>query len=103
MHYIQQFASIMITLYLLQVITDRVYQFVAYTIGYPTLIVGDNGKLLVVDAPESYHEAVKMLSDVRVYPAVACKPIEAVIVTLFHLDHLWGLKVSFALRISKYS
>jgi Cft2 family RNA processing exonuclease len=80
--------------FVLQVITDRVFQFIAYTIGYSTLIVGDNDKLIIIDAPESYPEAVKMISQSRKHPVVACKPIEAVIISLFHLDHMWGLKVS---------
>jgi glyoxylase-like metal-dependent hydrolase (beta-lactamase superfamily II) len=77
------------------VIPGKVYQAIAYALGYPAVIVGDNDKLIIIDSPESYQVAVQQLADIRAtYPAVGCKPIEAVIVTLFHGDHIWGLKVS---------
>ena len=62
--------------------------------GYPSLIVGDNGNLIMIDSPESYPQAQLMLADLRQYAAVGNKSIEAVVITLFHGDHIWGLKVS---------
>jgi len=70
-------------------VTDGVYTAVGYSVQPVTMIVGDDG-LIIVDTGMDTNSAEKVLADFR---RISDKPIVAVILTHSHGDHTGGLPV----------
>ena len=70
-------------------VTDDVYTAVGYGVSTVSMIVGDDG-LIIVDTGINVPSAEQVLEDFR---AISDKPIKAVILTHSHGDHTGGLPV----------
>lgn len=69
-------------------VTDNVYHAVGYGIANATMIVGQDG-LIIVDTTESVTAAKGLLAEFR---KITDKPVKAIIYTHNHSDHTMGVK-----------
>lgn len=74
----------------IEIIPGKAYLAVGYQLGYTTLVVGDDG-LIIVDPSDSVEGAAEAVSDL-VASAATDLPIKAVIYTHSHPDHFQGVK-----------
>lgn len=66
-------------------IGDNIYSAVGYALNYPTMIVGDDG-IIIVDASETIDSMEKIMAEFR---KITDLPVKAFILTHNHGDH-WG-------------
>jgi len=67
-----------------------VYVGVGYAIANTIIVEGETG-LIVIDTTESLEAAAEIFSEVR---KITSKPIEAIVYTHNHADHVQGTEVS---------
>ncbi len=72
----------------LEIAGRNAYQFTGYALGNMTMIVGDDG-LILIDPPEDVEKGKNMLADLR---KITDKPVKAVIYSHWHTDHYAGVK-----------
>ncbi|MBW1799126.1 MAG: alkyl/aryl-sulfatase [Deltaproteobacteria bacterium] len=70
-------------------IADNIYVAVGYAASNPSMIVGDDG-IIIIDTTESIEAAGNALAEFR---KITDKPIKAIIYTHGHRDHVSGAKV----------
>jgi len=75
-----------------EIIPGRAYQAVAYALGYPLCVITNDDTLILVDTPEGYNASLTIINAFRAIPEIGNKPWVAVVITLFHGDHLWGVR-----------
>jgi alkyl sulfatase BDS1-like metallo-beta-lactamase superfamily hydrolase len=76
---------------IIEIVPDRVYLAWGYALASPTLVVGDDG-LIVIDPPDSF-EATQIAWDDLLAVAKTDKPVTAVVYTHSHPDHFPGVRV----------
>lgn len=69
-------------------VKDKVYVAVGYQLASPTMVVGDDG-VIIIDPGENDKAAAACLKDFRRFTN---KPVKAVIYTHRHPDHAFGIK-----------
>ena len=89
-----------LTYFCFQVIEGKVYQARGYALGYPVMLVTPEDSLILIDAPEGAKIAQVILDAFRAIPAIGTKPIVAIIYTIFHPDHLFGVEVGYILYLN---
>lgn len=74
---------------------ESVYVAVGYAIANTIIVEGKTG-LIVIDTTESLEAAAEILSELR---KITSKPIDAIVYTHNHADHVQGTEVSSKLDI----